>query len=119
MKHKNNLFLTPVAISIALAFSGIASAQSGGSKPLDTVVVTGKADSLTQGSIETARENVKTIPGGASIVDLDQVREGRQSTWSDSLGLAPGVFIHRHSWFRVEPDVSWIWHESHARRGAN
>ena len=59
----------------------------------DDVVVTGRFGSMTQGTIDGAKENVKTIPGGASIVDLNQVREGRQSTWSDSLGMAPGVFI--------------------------
>lgn len=84
---------TPLAASIAIAWTGLAMAQSQGENNLDTVVITGKSDSMTQGSIEIAKENVKTIPGGASIVDLNQVREGRQSTWSDSLGLAPGVYI--------------------------
>ena len=84
---------TPLAASIAIAWTGLAMAQSQGENNLDTVVITGKSDSMTQGSIESAKENVKTIPGGASIVDLNQVREGRQSTWSDSLGLAPGVYI--------------------------
>lgn len=60
---------------------------------LPTIEVIGQVDSLTQPSLQTAQEQVKTIPGGASVVDLDPVREGRQSTWSDSLGLAPGVFI--------------------------
>ena len=83
--------LTPVAI--AIAFSGVAMAQSPNVSNLNTVVITGKSDSMTQGSIESAKDNVKTIPGGASILDLNQVREGRQSTWSDSLGMAPGVFI--------------------------
>ena len=58
-----------------------------------TIEVVGQAESLTQNNFENARANVKDIPGGASVVDLNQVREGRQSTWSDSLGLAPGVFI--------------------------
>lgn len=84
---------TPLAAYIAIAWTGLAMAQSQGENNLDTVVITGKSDSMTQGSIESAKENVKTIPGGASIVDLNQVREGRQSTWSDSLGLAPGVYI--------------------------
>ena len=60
---------------------------------LPTVVVTTTAESLTQPSVERARESLKSISGGVSVVDLNQVREGRQSTWSDSLGLAPGVFI--------------------------
>jgi len=83
--------LTPIAI--AIAFSGVAMAQSQNVSNLNTVVITGKPDSMTQSSVESAKDNMKTIPGGASIVDLNQVREGRQSTWSDSLGMAPGVFI--------------------------
>ena len=78
---------------MAALHAGAALAQSSDSKGFDTVVITAKPNSLTQGSIESAKDHVKTIPGGASIVDLNQVREGRQSTWSDSLGLAPGVFI--------------------------
>lgn len=85
--------LSPVAVSITMAFSGLVMAESQTVNSMNTVVITGKSDSLTQASIESAKDNVKTIPGGASIVDLNQVREGRQSTWSDSLGLAPGVYI--------------------------
>lgn len=90
---QSKFVLTPIAVSMAIAFSGAAMAQSQSVSNLNTVVITGKSDALTQGSIESAKDNVKTIPGGASIVDLNQVREGRQSTWSDSLGLAPGVYI--------------------------
>jgi iron complex outermembrane receptor protein len=82
-----------LAVSLAAALTGSALAQPSDGKGFDTVVITAKPNSLTQSSIESAKDNVKTIPGGASIVDLNQVREGRQSTWSDSLGLAPGVFI--------------------------
>ncbi|MEY4316987.1 MAG: hypothetical protein RI902_795 [Pseudomonadota bacterium] len=78
---------------MALILTPAAMAQSQGENNLNTVLITAKADALTQSTIDSAKENVKTIPGGASIVDLNQVREGRQSTWSDSLGLAPGVFI--------------------------
>ncbi|CAN1489822.1 CirA Outer membrane receptor proteins, mostly Fe transport [Burkholderiaceae bacterium] len=92
MKH-THFSLSPLALSLALAISTGAMAQTNQDNSLNTVVITGKADSLTQSSIETAKDSVKAIPGGASIVDLNQVREGRQSTWSDSLGLAPGVFI--------------------------
>ncbi len=92
MKH-THFSLSPLALSLALVISTGAMAQTNQDNSLNTVVITGKADSLTQSSIETAKDSVKAIPGGASIVDLNQVREGRQSTWSDSLGLAPGVFI--------------------------
>ena len=73
--------------------SSLVNAQTMHVDPMETVLVIGKSESITQNSIDAAKDYVKTIPGGASIVDLNQVREGRQSTWSDSLGLAPGVFI--------------------------
>ena len=76
-----------------MAASPLTHAQSESPHGFNTVVVTGASESRTQSSMESAKERVKAIPGGASIVDLDLVREGRQSTWSDSLGLAPGVFI--------------------------
>lgn len=91
--QQSKLKLLSVAISIATGFSNWVIAQTQAVNSLNTVVITSKSDSLTQSSIESAKDNIKTIPGGASIVDLNQVREGRQSTWSDSLGLAPGVYI--------------------------
>ena len=94
MRKNSSMYCGQVlAIFMAVALTGTALAQSSDSKNFDTVVIISPPNSLTQNSIESAKDNVKTIPGGASIVDLDQVREGRQSTWSDSLGLAPGVFI--------------------------
>ena len=95
MQKKSSMYCGQVlAISMTAALTSAAVAQPTDSKGFDTVVITARPNSLTQNAIETAKDNVKTIPGGASIVDLNQVREGRQSTWSDSLGLAPGVFIH-------------------------
>jgi iron complex outermembrane receptor protein len=49
--------------------------------------------SSTQLDIKDARALLKTIPGGASITDLEDVRKGRQSTWQDSLAYTPGVYI--------------------------
>jgi iron complex outermembrane recepter protein len=88
VKYLDICLSKPVVLACACACTWTAQAQS-----MPTVEVVGKADSLTQVSIDSAQERVKTIPGGASVVDLDLVREGRQSNWSDSLGLAPGVFI--------------------------
>ena len=86
MKTKFKYSSITVAL-IGLLASTLSTAQS------NTIVITGKSDSLTQNSIGSAKEDVKSIPGGASIVDLNQVREGRQATWTDSLGMAPGVYI--------------------------
>jgi iron complex outermembrane recepter protein len=85
--------MNPLAVALSMAFAGNVLAQSHKTQNEQTIEVIGKAESLTQSSIQNAKESVKSIPGGASIVDLTHVREGRQSTWSDSLGLAPGVFI--------------------------
>ncbi len=82
-----------IGIAVSLVNSHSVNAQSSDIKTMGAVLVTSKPDPLTQSTIEGAKENVYSIPGGASIVDMNQVREGRQSTWSDSLGLAPGVFI--------------------------
>lgn len=89
----NNRKLYPLAWAIAMGGVNLSDAQVIGPQNLGTVWVKGQADALTQGDMESAREMVRGIPGGAAVVDLNQVREGRQSTWSDSLGLAPGVFI--------------------------
>ena len=90
---KNYLSLKPIALAVAMMSAGTCTYANQNQTIFDEVVVLGKVGSLTQATIEGAKENVKTIPGGASIVDLNQVREGRQSTWSDSLGMAPGVYI--------------------------
>ena len=67
--------------------------------------------SSTQLDIKDARALIKTIPGGASITDLEEIRKGRQSTWKDSLGYTPGVYIQDRfgsevsirCWFAPEP----------------
>jgi iron complex outermembrane receptor protein len=82
-----------LVIAMAATLSSTALAQAFETKSFDNVVITAEPTSWTQNAMESAKEIIKTIPGGASILDLTQVREGRQSTLSDSLGLAPGVFI--------------------------
>ncbi len=91
--RKVNAWIPAWLMAMGCGFWNIAQAQTQDAQNLGAVVVTGRMDSLTQGGIDSAKEMVKAIPGGATVVDLNQVREGRQSTWSDSLGLAPGVFI--------------------------
>ncbi len=83
------------AVAWAIAIGGVngANAQTVSTQSLGAVIITGQMDAMTHGAIESARDMVKSIPGGAAVVDLAQVREGRQSTWTDSLGMAPGVFI--------------------------
>lgn len=85
--------MNPLAVALSMAFASNVLAQSNKTQIEQTIEVVGKAESLTQNTFQNAKESVKSIPGGASIVDLNQVREGRQATWSDSLGMAPGVYI--------------------------
>jgi len=84
-------YLKPIVIATSLMMSGAYASQS---MFLNPVVVTGEnSPSITQPSIDQAKARVKEIPGGASIVDMENVRESRTSTWVDMLGMAPGVFV--------------------------
>ena len=83
-----------LALLIASIGMGMTIADALADASLDPVPVIGQREStMTQPSMNQAIETVKQIPGGASIVDMSVVGEGRVSTWTDSLGMAPGVFI--------------------------
>ncbi len=60
---------------------------------LPSVEVTEKRaeTSTTQADIETAREAINKTAGGVTIVDIEKVKEGRNSNFADTLGLATGV----------------------------
>lgn len=47
--------------------------------------------STTQPNIVKAREEINKTAGGVTVVDMEQVREGRTSNFADTLGLATGV----------------------------
>ena len=82
--------LAPLALALVSAFP--AQAQSQGTVVLPEVTVSAAPDpSLTQGDIEQARDALARIPGGAEVVDAETYREGRVSTFSDTLGMATGV----------------------------
>jgi iron complex outermembrane receptor protein len=49
--------------------------------------------STTSPTIETAKERMNTIAGGANVVDGESYRQGRVSNLQDALGYSPGVFI--------------------------
>ncbi|MFM2108954.1 MAG: hypothetical protein RLZZ513_2022, partial [Pseudomonadota bacterium] len=77
-----------------LAAAGMLSAHAMSTEVLPSITVIGATEiSTTQKSIIEAGKEVREIPGGASIVDMQTVKQGRVSTWVDSLGLAPGVFV--------------------------
>jgi len=60
---------------------------------LPSIDVTEKrfARSTTQADIETAREVINKTAGGVTVVDMEKVKEGRNSNFADTLGLATGV----------------------------
>jgi iron complex outermembrane recepter protein len=89
MKTKHYFFR-----AASLAAAGMLSGHAISTEVLPSVTVVGaKEGSATQKSIIEAGKEVRDIPGGASIVDMQTVKQGRVSTWVDSLGLAPGVFV--------------------------
>ena len=47
--------------------------------------------SITQPNIEAARIELEKTAGGVTIVDIEKVKEGRNSNFADTLGLATGV----------------------------
>ena len=88
---KSSFKLTKLSFAVLIAMGYVSAAAE---ERLPEVVVTGKADPIsTQLDITRAAQAIKEIPGGASLVDMDVVKQGRVSTWVDSLGLAPGVFV--------------------------
>ena len=95
-KNSEDCVLKPAVLAWLIASIGVGMpiAEALAEASLDPVPVIGQREStMTQQSINQALETVKQIPGGASIVDMSVVGEGRVSTWTDSLGMAPGVFI--------------------------
>ncbi len=87
MKTHKNKFIVLVFIAI----QSIAIAKENTTPIIEIKELANK--SSTQLDINDAQALIKTIPGGASITDLEDVRKGRQSTWKDSLGYSPGVYI--------------------------
>lgn len=52
-----------------------------------------ESQSLTMPSAEVRRQELAAVPGGASLIDLEEVKRGRASTLKDALDFAPGVFV--------------------------
>ncbi|MEY4468260.1 MAG: hypothetical protein RIR21_2054, partial [Pseudomonadota bacterium] len=74
--------LSKVSVAILMAMGALSAAAE---ERLPEVVVTGTADPVsTQLDITRAAQAIKEIPGGASLVDMDVVKQGRVSTWVDS-----------------------------------
>ncbi|WP_020167799.1 MULTISPECIES: TonB-dependent receptor family protein [Methylotenera] len=81
-----------VLSALAIGFSHTAFAEHNETIHLDEVDVSAtKISPITQPNIEEAKQAINKTAGGVTIVDLDEVREGRVSNFRDTLGLATGV----------------------------
>lgn len=58
-----------------------------------TVFATPKDLSLTVPNIEESRQKFEKIPGGASLIDGERIREGTAFTVNDALAYAPGIYV--------------------------
>lgn len=84
---------TKMGLAILAALPLLAHAEHEGTVHLDEVKVTAERNkaSLTQPSIEQAKETLSKTAGGTTVVDMATVREGRTSNMQDTLGMATGV----------------------------
>lgn len=81
-----------ILISVLATLPSLVHSEHNETIHLDEVNVTAaKPVSTTQPDIETAREQINKTAGGVTIVDMEDVREGRISNFQDTLGLATGV----------------------------
>lgn len=82
-----------LAVLAALATFPVAQAEE--TKQLEEVVVTGTRETqpLTAQSLQQAEAALRTVPGGANVVDSESYATGRASTLQDALGYSPGVFV--------------------------
>lgn len=84
-----------ILLAVLAALPLIVHADHEGTVHLDEIsVVSSKTSfSSTQPDKQKAKENLNKTAGGTTLVDMEQVREGRVSTYQDSLGLATGVYV--------------------------
>ncbi len=78
-----------------LTAHGTFAQQSDSITRLPTVTVTASrdAESLTVPSVEEARAELNTQPGGTAVVDAEEYKRGRATTIKDALDFAPGVYV--------------------------
>jgi iron complex outermembrane receptor protein len=85
--------LALLGVASGLGFSGVAVAEE--ATELPAVNVSGKKtiQATTSPDINTAKERLNKIAGGANVVDGESYRQGRVSNLQDALGYSPGVFV--------------------------
>jgi len=90
-RFKSSLIFVGVASSLGLGMPALAEEAT----ELPIVNVSGQKtiQATTSPDINTAKERMNTIAGGANVVDGESYRQGRVSNLQDALGYSPGVFI--------------------------
>ena len=87
--------LNRLAVAVTLCFVASNTWSQTAEKELSAVLVTGTTPQydpgLTLPNMETARQRINAIPGGANVIDGDGFRDGRVSTLADALAYSPGV----------------------------
>jgi iron complex outermembrane receptor protein len=85
--------LALLGVASGLGFSGTALAEEATELPAVNVSGQKTIQVTTSPDINTAKERMNTIAGGANVVDGESYRQGRVSNLQDALGYSPGVFI--------------------------
>ena len=87
-----NIYLSVISALATLSTNAYAEHQ--GVIHLDEITVTApKLTSLIQPDIKQATDDISQTAGGVEIVDSEKIREGRVATFTDSLGMASGVYV--------------------------
>ncbi|HEY7653410.1 MAG TPA: TonB-dependent receptor [Methylomirabilota bacterium] len=87
------LHLIILAVGV-LGLAGAALAQQPPTPTLPPVVVeSGRGIDERTRSDEEAREELRRVPGGTSVVDQKVIEESRAANLKDALDLVPGVFV--------------------------
>ncbi|MEN9574935.1 MAG: hypothetical protein RL514_2790 [Verrucomicrobiota bacterium] len=100
-KHRSSTHARLLPSSLALLAGALAlPAQTATNQPPSTVklpevVVTGTAapTARTVPSAAQALDQIKSVPGGASVIPAAEFKTGRVSTMKDALEYVPGVFV--------------------------
>jgi len=85
MAHQHGIAACVSLHAVALLGARVALAQAG--NDIETIVVTG-----TQGSMEAAAVELATTPGGASLIDMEDLRERNVGSLADVLRYVPGIW---------------------------
>ncbi len=85
--------LALLGVASGLGFSVAALAEEATELPAVNVSGQKTIQATTSPDINTAKQRINKIAGGANVVDGESYRQGRVSNLQDALGYSPGVFV--------------------------